>query len=245
MDIGPGEQSARLNDVWNRLTGRERGDDGGDEDMEERILDSAERPLEHPSVTAIRDWRNKYVAHQDARRMRRGLAGYEVFPVMPLVRAYWAVMMAGASRASSCGRLGAARAVPDATVQHREGVERWEVGPLSEGHHRGTSDGPLAEVAEAASGIGRRVVSRIECVERVARRVESRLPSHLEQGYFVAWCASTRNRIFAAARCSAKAATYSGVSRGAAPCPWDATSFLTTVRPDLSTPASCSNGFSR
>ena len=94
VDIGPGEQSARLNDVWNRLTGRERGDDGGGEDMEERILDSAERPLEHPSVTAIRDWRNKYVAHQDARRMRRGLAGYEVFPVMPLVRAYWAVMMA-------------------------------------------------------------------------------------------------------------------------------------------------------
>ena len=26
--------------------------------------------------------------------MRRGLAGYEVFPMKPLVRAYWAVMMA-------------------------------------------------------------------------------------------------------------------------------------------------------
>ena len=92
--IGPGGKSALLNDVWNRLTGRERGDDGGDEDMEERILESAERPLSHPSVAAIREWRNKYVAHQDARRMRAGLAGYEVFPIKPLVRAYWAVMKA-------------------------------------------------------------------------------------------------------------------------------------------------------
>ena len=91
---GLGEKSARLNDVWNRLTGRERGDDGGDEDMEDWILESAERPLAHPSVEAIREWRNKYVAHQDARRMRAGLAGYEVFPLRPLVRAYWAVMMA-------------------------------------------------------------------------------------------------------------------------------------------------------
>ena len=92
--IGPGEKSAQLNEAWNRLTGRERGDDGGDEDMEDCILESAERPLRHPSVTAIRDWRNKYVAHQDVRRMRAGLAGYEVFPMRPLVRAYWAVMVA-------------------------------------------------------------------------------------------------------------------------------------------------------
>lgn len=92
--VGPGEKSARLNDVWNRLTGRESGDDGGDEDMEDWILESAERPLDHPSVEAIRKWRNKYVAHQDARPMRMGLAGYEVFPIKPLVRAYWAVMMA-------------------------------------------------------------------------------------------------------------------------------------------------------
>ena len=91
---GPGEESAMLNDGWNRLTGRERGDKGGDEDMEARILDSAERPLAHPSVRAIRDWRNKYVAHQDARRLRAGLVGYEVFPMQPLVRAYWAVMKA-------------------------------------------------------------------------------------------------------------------------------------------------------
>jgi len=96
VDPGPGdgERSALLSEVWNRLTGRERGDDGGDENMEERILDSAERPLSHPSVGAIRDWRNKYVAHQDARRMRAGLTGFEVFPLLPLVRAYWAVMQA-------------------------------------------------------------------------------------------------------------------------------------------------------
>ena len=62
--------------------------------MEDWILDSAERPLAHPSVAVIRKWRNKHVAHQDMRQMRMGLAGYEVFPIMPLVRAYWAVMMA-------------------------------------------------------------------------------------------------------------------------------------------------------
>ena len=39
VDIGPGEKSAQLNEVWNRMTGRERGDDGGDEDMEDWILD--------------------------------------------------------------------------------------------------------------------------------------------------------------------------------------------------------------
>ena len=94
MEIGPGEKSARLSDVWNRLTGREKGEDGGDDDMEGWVLDSAERPLTHPSVLAIRKWRNKYVAHQDRRQMRLGLAGYEVFPIEPLVRAYWSVMMA-------------------------------------------------------------------------------------------------------------------------------------------------------
>ena len=92
--IGPGDKSARLNEAWNRLTGREMGDDGGDEDMEDWVLDSAERPLEHPSVKQIREWRHGFVAHQDARRLRRGLAGYEVFPIKPIVRAYWAVMMA-------------------------------------------------------------------------------------------------------------------------------------------------------
>ena len=75
--IGPGGKSAGLNDVWNRLTGRERGDDGGDDDMEDWILDSAERPLAHPSVAVIRKWRNKHVAHQDMRQMRMGLAGYD------------------------------------------------------------------------------------------------------------------------------------------------------------------------
>ena len=94
QEIGPGEKSARLNDAWNRLTGRERGDDGGDDDLEDWILDSAERPLAHPSVAVIRKWRNKHVAHKDIRQMRMGLAGYEVFPIEPLVRAYWAVMTA-------------------------------------------------------------------------------------------------------------------------------------------------------
>ena len=62
--------------------------------MEDWILESAEEPLDRPSVRAVRRWRNKNVAHQDARRLRRGLAGYEVFPIRPIVRAYWAVMVA-------------------------------------------------------------------------------------------------------------------------------------------------------
>lgn len=62
--------------------------------MEDWILDSDERPLACPSVTAIRTWRNKNVAHQDIRQTRMGLAGYEVFPIAPLVRAYRAVMTA-------------------------------------------------------------------------------------------------------------------------------------------------------
>ena len=94
VDIGPGGKSAALNEVWNRLTGRDRGNDGGDEDMEDYVLDRAVRSLDHPSVKKVRTWRNKYVAHRDARRMRSGLAGYEVFPIKPVVRAYWAVMMA-------------------------------------------------------------------------------------------------------------------------------------------------------
>lgn len=85
MGIGPGEKSARLSDVWNRLTGRERGDNSGDDDMEDWVLDSAVRPLAHPSVFAIRNWRNKYVAHQDMRQMVLGLDGYEVFPLMSIV----------------------------------------------------------------------------------------------------------------------------------------------------------------
>lgn len=93
-EIGPGEKSAKLNNAWNRLTGREQGDEGRDDDMEDWVLDSAERPLTHPSVSAIKEWRDRYVAHQDRRQMRLELAGYEIFPIKPLVRAYWAVMRA-------------------------------------------------------------------------------------------------------------------------------------------------------
>ena len=93
VKFGPGEKSARLNDAWNRLAGRER-EDHGDDDLEDWILDSAVRPLAHPSVAVVRNWRNKHVAHQDMRQMRMGFAGYEVFPIKPLVRAYWAVMTA-------------------------------------------------------------------------------------------------------------------------------------------------------
>ena len=92
--IGPGEQAARLSEVWNLLTGRERESDGRGDDVEDWILQSAIRPLEHPVFRAIREWRNTVVAHQDMRQTRAGDAGYDVFPIRLLVRAYWAVMKA-------------------------------------------------------------------------------------------------------------------------------------------------------
>ena len=92
--IGPGEEAARLSELWNRLTGRQKGEDGHRDDVEEWILDSAKRPLEHPDVQVVRAWRDTNVAHQDIRETRMESAGYEVFPMKPLVRAYWAVMKA-------------------------------------------------------------------------------------------------------------------------------------------------------
>lgn len=92
--IGPGEQAARLSETWNLLTGRERESDGGGDDVEDWILQSAVRPLESPEITAVREWRNTVVAHQDIRQTRAGDAGYDVFPIRLLVRAYWAVMKA-------------------------------------------------------------------------------------------------------------------------------------------------------
>ena len=92
--IGPGEQAAQLNEVWNLVTGREQGSDGRGDEMEEWILESAVRPLEYPEVRAVREWRNTTVAHQDVKQTRAGTAGYDVFPIWSLVRAYWAVMKA-------------------------------------------------------------------------------------------------------------------------------------------------------
>lgn len=92
--IGPGEQADRLNDLWNLLTGRERGSDGRGDNVEEWILKSAVRPLACSQITVVREWRDMAVAHQDVRQTRAGEAGYVVFPIRTLVRAYWAVMKA-------------------------------------------------------------------------------------------------------------------------------------------------------
>ena len=92
--IGPGEQAARLSEAWNLLTGRERGSDGGGDDVEDWILQSAVCPLERPEIKTVREWRNTAVAHQDMRQTRAGDAGYDVFPIPLLVRAYWAVVKA-------------------------------------------------------------------------------------------------------------------------------------------------------
>ena len=41
--IGPGEEAARLNEAWNLLTGRERGSDSRDDDVEDWIFESSVR----------------------------------------------------------------------------------------------------------------------------------------------------------------------------------------------------------
>ncbi len=94
VERGPGETSARWNESWNRLTGREQGDDSPDDDMEAWVLETAKRPLAHPSLSAVRTWRDKQVAHHDLRRLRQGMTGYDIFPLKTLVRAYWATMKA-------------------------------------------------------------------------------------------------------------------------------------------------------
>ncbi len=90
--IGPGETAAMLNEIYNRLTGRKKGSDDPKDDMEDWIFDSCKQPLDHPSMKAVRAWRNKTVAHQDLSRTRNGVAAYDVFPHQTLIRAYWAVM---------------------------------------------------------------------------------------------------------------------------------------------------------
>ena len=92
--IGPGEKAARLSDAWNLLTGREPASDSRYDDVEDWIFESSVRSLKRPQVKAVRTWRDTAVAHQDMRQTRAGSAGYDVFPVWPLVRAYWAVMTA-------------------------------------------------------------------------------------------------------------------------------------------------------
>ena len=92
--IGPGEEAARLSVAWNLLTGRERGSDGRNDDMEDGILESSVRSLKRPQVKAVRAWWDTAFAHQDMRQTRAGSASYDVFPICTLVRAYWAVMTA-------------------------------------------------------------------------------------------------------------------------------------------------------
>ncbi len=92
--IGPGEEAARLNETWNLLTGRERESDSRDDDVEDWIFESSVRSLKRSQVEAVREWRDTAVAHQDMRHTRAGSAGYDVFPILTLVRAYWAVITA-------------------------------------------------------------------------------------------------------------------------------------------------------
>ena len=92
--FGPGEEAARLSEAWNLLTGRERGSDSRDDDVEDWIFESSVGSLKRPQVKAVRAWRDTAVAHQDMRQTRAGSAGYDVFPIWTLIRSYWAVMTA-------------------------------------------------------------------------------------------------------------------------------------------------------
>ena len=90
--IGTGEHGERLSEIWNELTGRERGANGRRDEMEEWILESARRPLEGRHVKTVLQWRHKNIAHQAMDHTRAGSAGFDVYPFLPLARAYWAVV---------------------------------------------------------------------------------------------------------------------------------------------------------
>ena len=94
FQIGPGERAAELNEVWNRITGRDAGSNGHDDQMENWVLSSAAQPLECRQVQELLTWRNWHIAHQTMEQTRAGSSGYEVYPMRPLLRAYWAVMKA-------------------------------------------------------------------------------------------------------------------------------------------------------
>ena len=91
---GAGERAELLSETWNRVTGRTPGTDDGCDDMEDWILESSLQPLQHPDLQKVQGWRNRTVAHQDRRNTRAGDAGYDIFPIKPLIRAYWSVIRA-------------------------------------------------------------------------------------------------------------------------------------------------------
>lgn len=92
--LGSGERGEQWSKIWNVLTGREKEANGREDEMEEWILDSARRPLDGWHVKTVLQWRHKNIAHQDIDRTRTGAAGFDVYPLLPLVRAYWAVVNA-------------------------------------------------------------------------------------------------------------------------------------------------------
>ena len=94
FQVGPGEQAARLSEVWNQITGHEQGSDGHDDQIENWVLASAAQPLECRQVQDLLTWRNWHIAHQALEQTREGSSGYDVYPMRPLLGAYWAVIKA-------------------------------------------------------------------------------------------------------------------------------------------------------
>ena len=89
-----GSGAAQLNEVWNQITGRAPGTDGRDDEMENWVLKTAEQPLECRQLQELFTWRNQHIAHQELQQTRARYSGFEVYPMRPPLRAYWAVMKA-------------------------------------------------------------------------------------------------------------------------------------------------------
>ena len=62
--------------------------------MENWVLASAAQPLECRQVQDLLTWRNWHIAHQALEQTLEGSSGYDVYPMRPLLGAYWAVIKA-------------------------------------------------------------------------------------------------------------------------------------------------------
>lgn len=95
VQVGPGHYAKNLNQIWNKLTGRAAEVDGAKDSMEQWVLDTALHPIKccH-AVKQLKEWRDKFVAHQDKKKVEKGILGYDAYPMKTLTQAYSSIIKA-------------------------------------------------------------------------------------------------------------------------------------------------------